>query len=492
MNHLYPLIVNLILCLQVVAQKPDTLVRNAMIRRLDSLQTSLFLEHGTVSACIKSTKTGLSILAYQHRKAMPPASTMKLITTATVMSVLNENYSYVTLLQTDGIIRNDSLLGNVWIKGSGDPSLGSGRFKDSPDLNDLLKIWVAALRKKGIRHISGSVIGDASVFDENTVPDGWVWEDVGNYYGAGVSGLNVNENIYRVYFLPANNLYEIAGVARVIPELSGVAMVNRVLMDEAGTGDQVTIYSSPFGNQILLDGYIPRGRSEFPVKGAIPNPATFAAQQLRNAIIQADISIGGGAYSSFEFIRKGKITFPSDTLLAVQSPVLKDLVAECNYQSINLYAEAFLRTIAVAKKYGNTTKAGINALTQFWKSKNLDLSGFKIKDGSGLSPQSVLTTDNMTDILTMASREPSFQAFYATIPVLGRDGTVKNLGKGTKAAGNVRAKSGSIGGVRTYAGYFTSKSGEQYSFAFFFEHYDSDFGSATKELEKLMVSMVNL
>lgn len=174
------------------------------------------------------------------------------------------------------------------------------------------------------------------------------------------------------------------------------------------------------------------------------------------------------------------------------SPPLKDLAKECNFQSINLYAETFLKTPSILLNLGNTTDAAIKGLKQIWQDKGLKLEGLRMKDGSGLSPANGITPNNMTDILSVMTNEKSFNAFYESIPIVGVSGTVQNLAKKSRAVGNVRAKSGSIDGVRAYAGYFTNKNGEMMCFSVMLNKYNSDYGSATKELEKLIILMVEL
>lgn len=486
MNKITLLAVSLFANAAVLGQTPDTLVRDRFLRRLDSLENSLFLQHGRISGSIKACRTGGQVLAFHHRKAFPSASTVKLLTTATAMAVLNENYTYATVLETDGFLRGDTLAGNVYFRGSGDPSLGSGRFKGYPDRTGILTACLDALQKKGIRYVKGSVVADAGVFDSNIIPDGWMWEDLGNYYGAGVSGLNMDENIVRFVFRPGLSVGDPATVLRLEPELPSVTVVNQVTTREAGSGDQVNINVTPLGNTFFLNGTIPKGKVEFPVKGALPDPAGFSALSLRHTFLQNGIGISGGA-----LLATPADTARRDTLLVLKSPPLKDLARECNYYSINLYAEAFLKTVAVVLNEGNDTHAGIAALKKVWATKQQVFPGLRMKDGCGLSPQTTVTADLMTDLLVQVSREPFFPAFYESIAVLGRDGTLRNLGKKTRAAGNVRAKSGTIGGVRGYAGYFTAKDGEKYAFALYLENYDTDFGSPAKVMEKLMVQLVD-
>lgn len=492
MTRLLPLFVLFFCVVQASGQQVRQAGLAGFQRSLDSLALSPFLQHGTLAVSIRSTRSGQPVLSYNERRGMAPASTMKLITTATALVSLNENFTYRTLLGIEGLVRRDTLWGNVWVRGTGDPSLGSDRHV--PTLVPLLSRWRDALRRLGIRHVSGAIIADGSFFDENYAPGGWPWEDLGNYYGAGVSGLNWNENLFKVIFRPARSLEQPATVLRTEPDVAPYKLLNRVRTDVPGSGDQVMIYSAPFSDYIYLDGYVPRGPSEFSVRGSLPDPPMSLAIALRNFLARSGISTTQAATTTFRLQREKRFTLPPrlDTLLTTTSPPLRLLATDCNFESINLYAEAFLRTVGVMLSFGNTNKAGLDAMKAIWAQKGLPLPGFRPRDGSGLSPQSSLTADNMTTILAAMAAEPSFKSYYASIPVMGETGTVKALGRHSRAAGNVHAKSGTIGGVKAYAGYFTGRSGELFSFCFFLNNYESELGSPTRELEKLMIRLVEL
>jgi serine-type D-Ala-D-Ala carboxypeptidase/endopeptidase (penicillin-binding protein 4) len=141
---------------------------------------------------------------------------------------------------------------------------------------------------------------------------------------------------------------------------------------------------------------------------------------------------------------------------------------------------------------GNSSDAALKGLKQIWQNKGLKLDGLRMKDGSGLSPANGITPNNMTDVLSAMVSEKSFAAFYESIPIVGVSGTVQNLAKKSKAVGNARAKSGSIDGVRAYSGYFTNRNGELMCFSMMLNKYNSAYGSATRELEKLIILMVEL
>jgi D-alanyl-D-alanine carboxypeptidase/D-alanyl-D-alanine-endopeptidase (penicillin-binding protein 4) len=462
-------------------------------RKIDSLVNAPFLENGFAGISIKSVNSDKNIIEYNARKSLSPASTLKLISSATALVTLGEEFKYSTILEYSGQIQDSVLLGNIIIRGSGDPSLGSWRFKNQPDYIQINDYWAKKIKGLGIKEIRGRIFGDGGFFDENVIPDAWIWGDTGNYYGAGAYGLNMNENLFLATFNPSNYM-ESASLVKTTPDLPYYRKFNRVLTEKNGTGDQVNIYSTPYQDVLVLEGFVPKGNS-FSVKGSIPDPALFSAYYLQKKLLENGIRVLESPLSYLEANKKNMPyqkplkTTPIDTLFSLS---LRELVRECNFQSINLYAETFLKTPSVLLNLGNSTEDAIKGLQQIWLTKGVKLNGLKLKDGSGLSPSNGITPDNMTDVLKAMFLEKSFTAFYESIPVVGVSGTVSNLAKKSKAVGNVRAKSGSIDGVRAYAGYFTARNGEMMCFSMMLNKYNSEFGSATKELEKLMILMVEL
>lgn len=483
--------------LSQAAPTTDSLATQNLIKQVEAFQAGPATRFGTVALSVRRVRDGQELIGYNAHMSLPSASTLKLITTATALAVLGSTYTYTTTLEYDGVIKDSVLTGNLYIRGTGDPSLGSWRFIAYSDLTALLKTWSDAVKAVGIRRIQGIVVGDASLYDDLTTPDTWPFGDLGNYYGASLSALNINENLFRVFFRPGKTVGAPTSVLRTDPPLPYLAFRNTVTTDAANTGDQVNIYGVPFMNQQWLTGKVPLGEpaNEFSVKGALPDPAFFAAYALQNQLIQDNItissqpvSIGGGLPTSLQ------ITGKRTVLNQHKSPTLTELAQQTNFQSINLYAEALLRTTALALNKGvKSTNASLDALTSFWKSKGVNVDGFRIRDGSGLSTVGALTADNMTGILSAMGREKAFPQFYETIPVVGQTGTVRSLARGTAAAGNIRAKSGSIEGVRAYAGYFTAADGERMSFCVLVNKFTPGQSRlVTNELEKIFVGLVGL
>jgi serine-type D-Ala-D-Ala carboxypeptidase/endopeptidase (penicillin-binding protein 4) len=457
---------------------------------LDSLQNDYDLRTGTIAATIRSTQTGEYKLQYNAYKSVNSASVLKLISTATALSVLSPNYKYQTFLEYDGNIIDGVLQGNIYIRGSGDPSLGSSRV--GLDFQQVINQFAMKIKELGILRIDGNILGDASIYTDNTLADTWIWGDIGNYYGAGVSGLNINENLYSTIFKTGSNYGEFTPILRFSPELPNLFYQNRVTNAEKGSGDNVVIYGSPYSNQIILEGTVPMNSGEFAVKGSIPDPAFFTAFHLQKKLSEIGVETSNQVQSYKNYKEKNAFYQKQRYLIHIhESPNLAILTQHCNYQSINLYADAFLKSVGHTLSKDSKFDGSINALKSYWIQRSVDLQGFMIKDGSGLSPSGVLTTNNLTDILYTMKYDYAFNDFYASIPIVGINGTVQNLCKGTKAAGNVRAKSGSISNTRAYSGYFTSSNGELMAFTFIINRYnDGADKKIRKILENMMIMMV--
>jgi D-alanyl-D-alanine carboxypeptidase/D-alanyl-D-alanine-endopeptidase (penicillin-binding protein 4) len=161
------------------------------------------LKHGQWSIYVINTDNGQTLLDINGEKGLAPASNLKLLTSAVALSLLGDDRQFNTYLEYSGTInKNGTLSGNIYIRGEGDPTLGSSELNGVLPLPLLLDQWNEAIRARGIKKINGDIIADDSYLDFMPLPGDWFWEDVGNYYAAGTSGLCINENMYRLYFRP--------------------------------------------------------------------------------------------------------------------------------------------------------------------------------------------------------------------------------------------------------------------------------------------------
>ena len=232
-----------------------------------------YMQGASFSLIVKDVKEGKTVYSYDTDRLLSPASVLKTVTTATALEILGEDYRYPTSLEYDGTLQDGVLHGNLYIKGSGDPSLGSSHF--APEQNKFLATWIAALQKAGIKQITGSVISDESIFDTEGISIKWLREDMGNYYAAGSYGISVFDNLYKLSLQtgPAGTQPSVKGTD---PDIPSICFKN-YLKALSVSSDSAYIIGSPFDNVRYLYGVLPANREQYVLKGDIPDPALFMA-----------------------------------------------------------------------------------------------------------------------------------------------------------------------------------------------------------------------
>jgi D-alanyl-D-alanine carboxypeptidase/D-alanyl-D-alanine-endopeptidase (penicillin-binding protein 4) len=469
------------------AQKETYKAAKDIKQEIEKMMAEEEMQPASFSFYATYVESDTALFSYRHKKSIIPASTMKVVTTSTALSILGKDYRFKTLLQHDGQIdKEGKLTGNIYLKGGGDPSLGID------DLDKLINYWVKAIKKKGIKSIDGTVIGDASIFDDWQVPSTWVYEDMGNYYGAGASGLTIHENMYKVYFSSGKQGSQ-TKMLKTDPEMSDITFINEIKAGANNSGDDAYIFGSPYTYIRYMTGTISGNRSNFAVKGAIPDPSLFAARYLKSALEKAGIKSSQKASSvrlltiEKQLSKQKRINF--DTLY---SKTLDKIVEKTNFKSKNLYAELLLKILGYEKLGKGTSEAGQKVITEFWEKQGLDMNGFFIEDGSGLSRYTSITSEQLCLILKFMTKQKNYQSLYNSLPIAGVSGTMKRFGKGTNIQNNMRAKSGYLSRVKSYAGYVKSKSGKNIAFTMLVNHYAGSNGDMNKRIGKLMVLLGEL
>ena len=351
-------------------------------------------------------------------KSLIPASCMKVVTTGAALHLLDPEMRFETRLEYEGTIDPDGTLhGNLIILGGGDPCLGSGKWKEQ------LGIWGMAVSQLGIKKIAGKVIGDASKWEKAMAVPSWTWEDLGNYYGAGASALSFHENSYSLTFKPGAKEGDPTEILSLDPPLPDLLLINEVTTGPAHSGDRACIYGAEFLPMQSVRGTIPAEVPSFTIRGAIPDPASTVAALLTQELKELGISVERCFFAR---------TLPT-LIHTTHSPPLKEIVYWTNQKSINLYAEHLL------KKMGEgSTDAGVKAVTAFWESQGIDLAGFHMADGSGLSRKNCVTAKQMVSILLKMKESKVFPLFLRSLPDQTR----------------CKAKSGYMSQVRGLVGYF--------------------------------------
>ncbi|MEM9933962.1 MAG: D-alanyl-D-alanine carboxypeptidase/D-alanyl-D-alanine-endopeptidase [Bacteroidota bacterium] len=467
---------------------------SALQLEIKKLKNDPALAHTHWGICVMDAESGKLLAEHHAQHNLTTASTMKALTTATALSMLGPDHTFTTKIEYAGKLQPDgTLIGDLFIRGSGDPSLGSNRFSPEQGMERVLFRWAEIIKASGIARIQGRIIGDATAFDSQLTPGDWGWADMGNYYGAGAAGLNMAENTYRIVFKPGAYAGAKTSVIKTVPFIEDILFSNEVLTGKVGSGDNAYIYGAPYTNLRYLRGTIPAGVSSFTIKGSVPDPSLFAARMLKEALAEQQVVTSGKATTvRQETIKQNALPTDRKLIYTHFSPKLKDIVKETNVWSINMYAEALLKALPNKQRKRGSTSRGISTLTSYWKSEGVDVSTILIKDGSGLSANNSVSPYAMAHILSKVYQSPVKESFFASLPVAGRSGTLKRTGKGTYAEGRVHAKSGSIANVRAYTGYVKSVGGNTLAFAIMFNQYDLSYSQVQRRIVGLMDRMARL
>jgi D-alanyl-D-alanine carboxypeptidase/D-alanyl-D-alanine-endopeptidase (penicillin-binding protein 4) len=342
----------------------------------------LWAEHLSVSAYAINAKTGHVIVDWDGERSLVPASCMKVVTTGAALGLMGSESRFMTDLIIEGGVVDGVLHGNVIIQGGGDPCLGSDRL--GPDQwEKQITVWKEALIEAGIKEIQGRVIGDASKWEKAMAPSSWLWEDLGNYYGAGASALSFHENMAFIQFRPGQKIGSPAHLVGVTPAALNYVIQNEVMTGPAKSGDQVIIYGTEYAAVQFARGTMPIDAENFSVKGSIPDPAKMCSELL---------------------VKRKKIH-------QTQSPTLLEIVYWTNQKSINLYAEHLIKHLGQG-----STSSGVKAVTEFWKRQGIDMEGFNMVDGSGLSRKNFMTAKQLVSILAKMQASPYFSQFLTSLP----------------------------------------------------------------------------
>lgn len=460
--------------------------QNKLEATLNAFDQDVELRYATVGFCAIDIEKNTIVAQRNPNQAMIPASSMKAITTGTAIGVLGKGYKYKTYIEYDGTLKDGVLTGNLYLRGTGDPCLGSPIMEGVPSMETLMLEFVNAVKKAGIKKINGAVVGDGSHFEYASIIPTWQWGDIGNYYGAGVSGLNLHDNMYYINFQQNKTLEATPKIQSIVPEVPNLTFQNEVTNAGRKTGDNAYVYVAPYTTNVVIRGTIPVGGALFDVKAAIPDPELFAAHTFQQALNNGGISTSKKAAT--QQVLKQKAT--RKTIHTHYSPTLDVIAKHTNEDSRNLYCEAMLKTIGIKMKNLGTDEDGIAAVLDFWRARGLDMHGFFMKDGCGLSARNNVTTKVMAQILRkLYVDKTAFGNFYNLLAIAGETGTLKNVGRNSAAAGNVRAKSGSMNRIRSYTGFVTTQKGRKLSFCIIINNYSCSGWAIRKKLEQVLIAM---
>jgi serine-type D-Ala-D-Ala carboxypeptidase/endopeptidase (penicillin-binding protein 4) len=403
-----------------------------------------------------SIDRGDALFAINANDVRIPASNNKVFSSIWALAVLGADYRFPTDVFITGPVENGVLRGDVVIRGSGDPAFGYPDFEKDP--MQPLRVMAQRLKERGIRSVEGSVIGDPFVFDTLLVGPKWPNDTGGGsaWYAPGVSGLPYHRNSIGIQAKP--NPGGGPALIQLIPAVSVVPVVS-----QARTGGGRAWAARAAGHDtIVVKGGV-SGRGSYIYQVGVSKPALLTTDALRAALTEAGIQVRGGS-------RIGRTPAGARLVHRHLSIPLSYMVSKLNHESDNFFAEHVWKA-AAAKVLGQGSfdRGGAASALHFMRNAGVPLGQLYQFDGSGLSAYNRTSPNAMVRSLVYAHRSPFSKAFHESLAVAGdREGTLRNLFRGTAAAGNLHAKTGYINDVRTLSGYVRAKNGELIAFSFLY------------------------
>ncbi len=430
-------------------------------QKIDNRFNDSLFAHAHWGALIKSLKTGKVWYERNSNKMFMPASNEKILSGSAALVTLGPDFTFTTDLCYNGELADSVLKGDLIVFGNGDPTLYERFQKDS---RDLFYSWADLLKSRGVTKITGNIIGDDNAFDDENLGGGWSFDGLDVWYSAEVGPLQLNEDYVDITVIPPSDKN---GEVEIIPNLPSkyYNIVNNLTVID--TGRAHFNFSRAYGtNTIVFDGTVKAGSGKFVVSPSITNPTLFYVTVLKEALEEKGITVGGNSVDCDDIPNWNHKAEDFPILDVHHSPKLIDILTGMLKRSQNLYAETMPRILGWNEtglgSFGNGKKVVERVLRNF----GVEPGTYQYVDGSGLSRYDYVSPEELVKILTGMYNSQYKQLWYNALPVAGVDGTLRNRMKGTKAEGNVHAKTGTISNVRGLSGYVKTAGGEELVFSF--------------------------
>ncbi|HEX8143410.1 MAG TPA: D-alanyl-D-alanine carboxypeptidase/D-alanyl-D-alanine-endopeptidase [Pyrinomonadaceae bacterium] len=421
-----------------------------------------------VAVKVSSLDTGRTLFEENAGKLLVPASNMKLYTVAAALDRLSPDFRFKTSVyasaspDADGTMRGDLI-----VYGRGDPTFaaslnGGDYFKAINELAERIKAT-------GLRRVEGDLVGDESYFTGAPQGFGWEWSDLTWYSGAEVSALSVNDNALDLIVKPGASLGSACTITTG-PPTPLITITNRTTTSARGSRRDLIVYRRLGENVIEVGGSLPLGDAGWTAGVAVSHPALLFVYMLRASLAERGVQITGRSRTVDAPAIPAATTDTSSLveIAKMASEPLSVIAGLALKPSQNLYTELILRALGKATGTSHrlsSEEAGIETVKAFLKGAGIEASEAVLTDGSGLSRRDLVSANATIQLLVYMSRHRYAAAFREALPIAGVDGTLKNRMKGTQAAGNVRAKTGTLSTASSLSGYATSAAGERLVFS---------------------------
>jgi D-alanyl-D-alanine carboxypeptidase/D-alanyl-D-alanine-endopeptidase (penicillin-binding protein 4) len=432
--------------------------QGSLARRLERLADQPPLDRAAWGVLIADAE-GRTVYARNADRLFVPASNAKLIVAAAASALLPQDYRAVTSVYGTGPLEDGVLHGDLVIFGRGDPTfsarcygadtLAAGACDSMWTRLDLLADRIVA---RGVRHVTGAIIGDGSYFEPILVHPAWEGYDVNWWYAAPVSALGFNDNSVDVQWAPGPSVDAPAAIT-LTPDVGLLSFENRTRTVPAGGERTIDFFREPGTTHVWAEGTVPLSRSPRTEYFAVPDPNRYFAAALRSRLALKGVSVAGPTRSTTDSLTYAW-TRETPALAEVRSRPLADMIFPILNSSQNWFAEMLLKAVGKTAAGDGSWDGGLEAERRFLEdSVGIDSTAFALSDGSGLSSGNLITPRALVQLLTYMRGHPRGQGFHSALPRSGSAGSLRQRFVGTPLEGLVAAKTGSIYHVNSLSGY---------------------------------------
>jgi len=441
-------------------------------------------ENASIGICISDPKSGRIIASHDPHRSLIPASTVKILSTYAALSTAGKNFQFRTEFLLKIHQQQDSICyGDLWVKGYGDPSFGSYLLPGNKPLSEISDTIVALLKSRGINKLIGKIIVQSMEINDTPENPEWLWYDLGNYYGAGYFGFNVLENSASINLNIPEEINQICEITKVVPSCLSENYCSEAVVVDSEPFETVYVLGSSLHRIYTVKGRIKKTKEKsISFSAAIPNPAEAYQCMLSDALFNRGI-----VYQDSLIISDLQ---SSDFLYIHFSQNLQKLASRALQKSVNLYAEAFLQLAGRYWVKNSDRATALKSLHLFYDKKISHMKGIKILDGSGLSPKNRMTAIGMTEILNLMANSKEKNTLLSCLPDAAQTGNLSSrLSRKSHISGKFRLKSGSMEGVRAYAGYWMDSGAPKYSFCLMINNYQCSPEQIKKHIADFLIHL---
>jgi D-alanyl-D-alanine carboxypeptidase/D-alanyl-D-alanine-endopeptidase (penicillin-binding protein 4) len=449
---------------------------------------------------VVSLNSGKTLFEDHPGRLMSPASNSKLYVAALGLDRLGGDYRFATPIYAAGRIdAAGKLHGNLLVVGQGDPSWNERQR--GTNFWSLFDPYVAILAHAGVRRVTGDLVADATFFHGPPTGSGWTADDLRDGNAGFISALSLDDNLVRVRVEPGARVGAPC-LYHVLPPGSGLVFQVQALTAAPDAAAHLDCYPPPASDAVYLAGQLPLQGVGKDLDVAVPQPAIWFANALKEALARQGISVGGRvralAWPQTGVALAGDAKPVVEKLGAAYSPPLREIVRDFLKTSQNLETDLLLAHLGELARSSNappaqtSEEAGLAELQRFLAKAGVPAADVQFDEGSGLSRNNLATAEATVQLLQFMARHPEADAFLAALPVAGVDGTLAHRFAGTAAAGNVRAKTGTLRWAQSLSGYLTTAAGERLAFAIMLNRFVAAPGrTGAEEIDPLVVALAN-